>query len=58
MIGMLTRLFARGEPALSEASPRDASAIAFSMRAASAGRFSGAPSLYFLAVTFPLHPLT
>ena len=28
MIGMLTRLFARGEPALSEASPRDAAAIA------------------------------
>ena len=28
MIGMLTRLFARGEPALSEASPRDATAIA------------------------------
>ena len=28
MIGMLTRLFARGEPALSEASPRDAKAIA------------------------------
>ena len=28
MIGLLTRLFARGEPALSEASPRDAPAIA------------------------------
>ena len=28
MIGMLTRLFARGEPALSEASPRDAASIA------------------------------
>jgi ribosomal-protein-alanine N-acetyltransferase len=28
MIGMITRLFARGEPALSEASPRDAPAIA------------------------------
>jgi ribosomal-protein-alanine N-acetyltransferase len=28
MIGMLMRLFARGEPALSEASPRDAAAIA------------------------------
>jgi len=28
MIGMLTRLFARGEPALSEATPRDATAIA------------------------------
>lgn len=28
MIGMFTRLFARAEPALSEASPRDASAIA------------------------------
>src|SRR4051812_8231858 len=28
MIGMLARLFARGEPALSEASPRDAWAIA------------------------------
>jgi [ribosomal protein S18]-alanine N-acetyltransferase len=28
MIGMLTRLFARGAPALSEASPRDATAIA------------------------------
>ena len=28
MIGMLTRLFARGEPALSEANPRDATAIA------------------------------
>ena len=28
MIGMLTRLFTRGEPALSEANPRDATAIA------------------------------
>ena len=28
MIGMITRLFARGEPALSEAGPRDAAAIA------------------------------
>jgi len=28
MIGMITRLFARGEPALSEASPRDALAFA------------------------------
>ena len=28
MIGMIARLFARGEPALSEASPRDAAAIA------------------------------
>ena len=28
MIGWITRLFARGEPALSDASPRDASAIA------------------------------
>ena len=28
MIGMLTRLFARGEPALSEAGPRDAGAFA------------------------------
>jgi ribosomal-protein-alanine N-acetyltransferase len=28
MIGMITRLFARGEPALSEASPRDAAALA------------------------------
>ena len=28
MIGLLTRLFARGEPALSEAGPRDAAAIA------------------------------
>jgi ribosomal-protein-alanine N-acetyltransferase len=28
MIGFLTRLFARGEPALSEATPRDATAIA------------------------------
>jgi ribosomal-protein-alanine N-acetyltransferase len=28
MIGMITRLFARGEPALSVASPRDAEAIA------------------------------
>ena len=28
MIGMITRLFARGEPVLSEATPRDAHAIA------------------------------
>jgi len=28
MIGVITRLFARGEPALSEASPRDAAAFA------------------------------
>jgi ribosomal-protein-alanine N-acetyltransferase len=28
MIGMITRLFARGEPVLSEATPRDAAAIA------------------------------
>ena len=28
MIGMITRLFARGEPALTEAGPRDAAAIA------------------------------
>jgi ribosomal-protein-alanine N-acetyltransferase len=34
MIGMLARLFARGEPALSEAQPRDAAAIA-SLHAAS-----------------------
>ena len=35
-----------------------ASAIARWIRPASTGRFSGEPSLYFPAVTLPLHPLT